>query len=29
LQLQMAALDAPMIGQMLTKADLLEDWIKD
>ena len=29
LQLQMAALDAPMIGQMLTKADLLEDWIED
>jgi hypothetical protein len=29
LQVQMAALDAPMIGQMLTKADLLEDWIKD
>ena len=29
LQTQMAALDAPMIGQMLAKADLLEDWIKD
>jgi hypothetical protein len=29
LQAQIKALDAPLIGEMLTKADLLEQWITD
>jgi hypothetical protein len=29
LQAQIKALDAPLIGEMLTKADLLEQWIAD